>query len=92
MSYSDKSFVSDEYGRELSGTRTQAIEVERVSDDPPDRIQAWLVTVNDDAMRQLVECCDTILEQRRAVEFLRHEIEERVVLGSGILVLYRLIR
>jgi len=49
MSYSDKSFVSAEYGRELSGTRTQAIEVERVSDDPPDRIQAWLATVNDES-------------------------------------------
>jgi HEAT repeat protein len=53
MSYSDKSFVSAEYGRELSGARTQAIEVERVSDDPPDRIQAWLSTVNDDSVRQL---------------------------------------
>jgi len=53
MSYSDKTFVSDEYGRELSGTRTQAIEVERVSDDPPDRVQAWLATVSDDAVRGL---------------------------------------
>lgn len=53
MSYSDKSFVSAEYGRELSGTRTQAIEVERVSDDPPGRVQAWLSTVDDDAVRQL---------------------------------------
>jgi HEAT repeat protein len=52
-SYSDKTFVSDEYGRELSGARTQAIEVERVSDDPPDRVQAWLATVTDTAVRDL---------------------------------------
>ena len=52
-SYSDKSFVSDEYGRELSGARSQAIEVERVSDDPPERIQAWRASVSDDAIRDL---------------------------------------
>ena len=52
-SYSDSSFVSDEYGRELSGARTQAIEVERVSDDPPDRINAWLSTVTISEVRAL---------------------------------------
>ena len=53
MSYSDKSFVSEEYGRELSGTRSQAIEVERVSDDPPERVQVWLASVADAAVREL---------------------------------------
>jgi len=53
MSYSDKGFVSEEYGLELSGTRTQAIEVERVSDDPPERVQGWLATVSDVALREL---------------------------------------
>src|SRR5258705_7975346 len=53
MSYSDKSFVSAEYGLELSATRTHAIEVERVSDDPPERIQTWLATVSDGALRDL---------------------------------------
>jgi len=53
MSYSDQSYVSDEYGRELSGVREQAIEVERVSDDPPDRVQQWLATVSDEAVQQL---------------------------------------
>jgi hypothetical protein len=51
--YSDEPFVSDEYARELSGARTQAIEVERVSDDPPERVQAWLESVSDNAVRQL---------------------------------------
>ena len=52
-SYSDRNFVSEDYGRELSGARTQALEVDRVSDDPPDRVHAWLATVADTAVRQL---------------------------------------
>lgn len=52
-SYSDKTFVSDEYGRELSSARTQAVDVERTSDDPPERVGAWLSTVGDAALRAL---------------------------------------
>lgn len=52
-SYSDESFVSDAYGRELSGARTRAIEVEGVSDDPPERIGAWLGTIATTALRAL---------------------------------------
>ncbi|MBA3269041.1 MAG: HEAT repeat domain-containing protein [Acidobacteria bacterium] len=46
-SYSDSNYVSDEYGRELATARAHAVEVERVSDDPPERISAWLATVTD---------------------------------------------
>ena len=52
-SYSDEPFVSDAYGRELSGARTQAIEVEQVHDDPPDRIGAWRGTIATTALRAL---------------------------------------
>src|SRR5207237_5306388 len=52
-SYSDASYVSDAYGRELSGARSQAIEVERVSDDPPERIAEWLGTVAATSVRAL---------------------------------------
>jgi hypothetical protein len=52
-SYSDESFVTDAYGRELSGARTQAIQVEQVSDDPPDRLARWLSTVATSALRSL---------------------------------------
>lgn len=52
-SYSDKGFVSDDYARELSAARTQPLDVERTSDDPPERIAAWLVTVADAALRSL---------------------------------------
>jgi hypothetical protein len=50
--YSDSRFVSDEYGRELATARAHAIEVERVSDDPPERLSAWLATLTPDAVRQ----------------------------------------
>jgi hypothetical protein len=52
-SYSDEPFVSDAYGKELSGARTKAIEVEGVSDDPPERIAAWLGTIATTALRAL---------------------------------------
>ncbi len=56
MSYtlvSNLTNVSDEYGRELSSARRNAIEVERVSDDPPERVQAWVTTVTESALAQL---------------------------------------
>jgi hypothetical protein len=52
-SYSDEPYVSDAYGRELSGARTQAIEVEQVHDDPPERIGAWRGTIATTALRAL---------------------------------------
>jgi HEAT repeat protein len=52
-SYSDKNYVSADYGRELSGARTHALEVERLSDDPPERIHTWLSSVSDTAVRHL---------------------------------------
>lgn len=52
-SYSDSKYVSDAYGRELSGARQMAIQVEQVSDDPPERLAAWLGTVGTSAVRML---------------------------------------
>jgi HEAT repeat protein len=52
-SYTDASFVSDEYGKELTAARAQALEVEGVSDDPPERIQAWVATVSEQALHAL---------------------------------------
>lgn len=51
--YSDADFISEEYGRELSRARSQALDVERAADDPPERVQAWLATVTPDALRRL---------------------------------------
>src|SRR6185503_19291115 len=52
-SYSDKSFVTEEYGRELSSAATRAIDVEHSSDDPPERVSAWLSTVATPVLQTL---------------------------------------
>ena len=52
-SYSDKPYVPDDYARELSSARAKAIEVENVSDDPPERMAAWLETVSTSELRKL---------------------------------------
>jgi HEAT repeat protein len=52
-SYSDESYVSQEYARELSDAPAQALEVERVSEDPPERVAGWLSTVVDSELRAL---------------------------------------
>ena len=52
-SYSDEKYVSEQYARELSGARSRAVDVERISDDPPERIAGWLGTVADAALRSL---------------------------------------
>ena len=56
MSYtlvSNLTNVSEEYGREISSARRNAIEVERVADDPPERVQGWVATVSESALAQL---------------------------------------
>jgi len=53
LSYSDSSWISDQYGKELSTSKRQAIEVERVSDDPPERVQEWIATVSGAALEKL---------------------------------------
>ena len=52
-SYADKSYVNEEYARELSTARVHAVDVEKVSDDPPERVTGWLTTVSTTAVRSL---------------------------------------
>jgi hypothetical protein len=52
-SYSDEEWVSQAYAQELMGARTKAIDVERVSDDPPERISAWVTSVAPAEVRAL---------------------------------------
>jgi len=52
-SYSDATFVSDEYARELSGARERAVDVEQASDDPPERLGVWRDSVDASALRAL---------------------------------------
>ncbi len=52
-SYTDAAYVSSDYGRELSSARTRPVDVERIGDDPPERMAGWLGTVSDTALRTL---------------------------------------
>ena len=60
MSYSDEKFVSEGYARELTTAQTQAVDIEKIGDDPPVRIRAWLATVSDSEVRALDQ--DLILD------------------------------
>ena len=74
-SYSDESFVSAEYARELSGAQKQAVDVERVSDDPPERIKKWLATVDNDAAIKALDFAllvDLLQGGRRPVGLARY--------------------
>jgi len=51
--YSDEDFVSSAYGRELSNARSRPVEVEQISDDPPERVAAWVGSVSDAALHSL---------------------------------------
>lgn len=53
MSYTDARYIAEDYARELSRARTLPVDVERVCDDPPERIAGWLATVTDNALRSL---------------------------------------
>ena len=46
-------FLLDAEFRELTKERDHALEVERISDDPPDRVQAWIDSVSDSAIQHL---------------------------------------
>lgn len=91
LSYSDKPYVSEEYARELSDARSQAIDVERVSDDPPERIQEWLSTISDAALRILdVQLLRDLLTLERDPDQWRQlagvvagEIERLTLLGDA---------
>jgi hypothetical protein len=75
MSYSDEKFVSEAYARELTTAQMQAVDIEKVGDDPPVRIRAWLSTMSDDEVRAL--------DQSLLLDLLR--IETRPDAWSGVL-------
>ena len=75
MSYSDAKFVSEDYARELTTAQTQAVEVDKIGDDPPVRIRAWLNTISDEEIRAL--------DQHLILDLLK--IEVRPDAWSGVL-------
>ena len=77
MHYSDAKFVSDSYAQELTfaQAQSQALEVDKIGDDPPARIRAWLATLNDDQIRAH--------DQRLILDLLK--IEKRHDAWTGVL-------
>ncbi len=75
MSYSDAKFVSEGYARELTAAQTQAVEVEKIGDDPPARIRAWLATLAEDEI--------VALDHRVTLDLLI--IEKRPEAWAGVL-------
>src|SRR5687767_8100567 len=75
MSYSDAKFVSEDYARELTLAQSQALDVEKIGDDPPARIRAWLSTIAEQEVRKL--------DQRLLLDLLK--IEKRPDAWSGVL-------
>jgi HEAT repeat protein len=89
-SYSDKNFVSDEYGRELTAAKSRSMEIERVSDDPPERVQQWLQTISDTALQSLdIQLLLDLLrieqdpaEWAELASIVPAEIERRTLIGD----------
>lgn len=75
MSYSDAKFVSEGYARELTTAQAQAVEVDKIGDDPPVRIRAWLASLSDEEIRAL--------DSRLLLDLLK--IETRPDAWSGVL-------
>ncbi len=75
MSYSDAKFVSESYGQELTRAQTLAMDVDKIGDDPPARIRAWLSTIEEHKVRAL--------DQRLILDLLK--IEQRPDAWSGVL-------
>ena len=77
MHYSDAKFVSDSYAQELTfaQAQSQAMDLEKIGDDPPARIRAWLATLTEDQIRAH--------DQRLILDLL--QIEKRQDAWAGVL-------
>ncbi|HJU41248.1 MAG TPA: HEAT repeat domain-containing protein [Vicinamibacterales bacterium] len=77
MHYSDAKYVSDSYAQELTfaQAQSQALDVEKIGDDPPARLRAWLATLTEQQIRAH--------DQRLILDLL--QIEKRQDAWSGVL-------
>ncbi|MCX6543085.1 MAG: HEAT repeat domain-containing protein [Acidobacteria bacterium] len=53
LSYSDERFVPDTYGAELDRIADRAVDLDQDRTDPPDRVAAWISSVDESAVRLL---------------------------------------
>lgn len=78
-SYTDEKYISEDYARDLSQARLVAVEMDKIGDDPPERVAAWVASVSDEQVRRLDQQVlgDLIIVETRPDEW-------RKVLGLGL--------
>jgi len=89
-SYSDEKYISEEYARDLSRARVVAVEMDKIGDDPPERVAAWVATVSDEQVRRLDQQVlgDLIIVESRPDEWRKvlalavSRIEQLVLVGD----------
>ncbi len=89
-SYSDEKFIDEGYARDLSQARVVAVEMDKIGDDPPERVAAWVATVSDEQVRRLDQQVlgDLILVESRPDEWRKMlvlalgRIEQLVLVGD----------
>ena len=90
QSYSDEKYISDAYATDLSRARSVAVELERISEDPPERVAAWVATVSDEQIRRLDQQVlgDLLIVEKRRDDWRKvHQlalsrIEQLVLVGD----------
>ncbi len=73
LNYSDQGWVDESYGVEFGHLQAEAVDLEHLNPDPPDRVAAWLDTVSDDGVQALDAQLLEDLLQLEADKVRRHE-------------------
>lgn len=89
-SYTDEKYISEDYARDLSQARLVAVEMDKIGDDPAERIAAWVATVSDEQVRRLDQQVlgDLIIVESRPDEWRKvltlglARIEQLVLVGD----------
>lgn len=89
-SYTDEMYISQDYAADLSKARAVAVEMDRIGDDPPERVAAWVATVSDEQVRRLDQQVlgDLLVVETRSDEWRKvhtlalARIEQLVLVGD----------
>jgi hypothetical protein len=89
-SYTDEKYISEGYAVDLSRARTVAVEMDRIGEDPPERVAAWVASVSDEQVRRLDQQVlgDLIFvetrpdEWRKVLALALGRIEQLVLVGD----------
>ncbi len=83
-------YISQDYAADLTRARAVAVEMDRIGDDPPERVAAWMATVSDEQLRRLDQQVlgDLLLVETRRDEWRKvhtlalARIEQLVLVGD----------